>query len=196
MEIKIAIGLPTNRGVKTLTAQSLMEMVAGSDLDFHIIVSTKGYNTAENRNYITAQAIKADCTHLLLLDDDMVYEKGLIERLVAHDKDIVGATYHVRRLTEEGINGNVIEYFDEENDMKLLEGNDLFKCKALGGGLLLLDLKAVMRVEQPYFWYKVLKVGMVEMSNDWWFCEKAREAGLDVWCDPSIHLKHIGEYEY
>ncbi len=195
MQIKVAVGLPTNRGVKTLTASTLMEMVASCEHPMEIIVSTKGYNCAENRNWITAQAVKKGCSHLLLLDDDMVYEEGLIDKLVAHDKDIVGATYSVRRIVEEGVNPNVIKYFNEE-DAEKLKGKDLFKCKALGGGLLLIKLDILDKIKKPLFWYKVLDTGAVSMSNDWWFCENAREAGFDVWCDPTMYLKHIGDREY
>lgn len=193
---KIAIGLPTNRGIKPQTAVSIAEMVANSDYDFHFIISTKGYTCAENRNWITAQAIKNDCTHLLLLDDDMVYEKDSINRLIAHDRDIVGATYSVRSIEfPEGVNPLVIEYFEKEDDKKL-EGEELFKCKALGGGLLLFKLDILEKFRKPLFWYKVHDVGMITMSNDWWFCESAREAGHDVWCDPSLRPKHIGDFEY
>ena len=194
MQIKICTGLPTNRGVKTLTAQSLMEMVASCKHEMEIIVSTKGYNCAENRNWIIAQAVKKGCSHLLLLDDDMVYEKGLIDRLVAQDKDIVGATYSVRQIVEKG-NPNVIDYFDEK-DADRLKDNELFKCKALGGGLLLIKLDTLDKIKKPLFWYKVLDTGAITMSNDWWFCENAREAGFDIWVDPTIKLSHIGDYEY
>ncbi len=193
--MKIALGLPTNRGVKPLTAQTLMEMVASTELDLEIIVSTKGYTCAENRNWIIAQAVKRGCTHLLLVDDDMVYQKGLIDRLVAHNRDIVGATYSVRALVEDGVNPNVIEYYDE-NDSDFLNGKDLFQCKALGGGLLLIKLDILDKIKKPLFWYKVLEIGAIAMSNDWWFCENAREAGFEVWCDPTIKVQHIGNYAY
>ena len=165
-------------------------MVSHADVDSHIIVSTKGYNTAENRNYIVAQAIKANCTHLLLLDDDMVYVPDGISKLLAHDKDIVGAKYSVRRIVEGDVNHEVIEYGDDKSD------TELFKCQALGGGLLLVKTEVFMQVSQPHFGYKWFDNGMVKMSNDWFFCEKARDAGYDVWCDPSIHLGHIGDMEY
>ena len=166
-------------------------MVLSTPANFHAVVSTKGYNTAENRNWITAKAFQAGCTHLLLLDDDMVYTPDGINKLLAHKKEIVGAKYSVRRIVEDkSINHEVIEYGDDRSE------TDLFKCQALGGGLLLIDLSIIPKMKTPLFWYKVLDIGMVEMSNDWWFCERAREAGYDVWCDPTIKLGHIGEYEY
>lgn len=166
-----------------------MEMVAFSDVS-HVIISTRGYNTAENRSYIASQALKEQCTHLLLLDDDMIYEKDSIERLLKHNKDIVGATYNTKYEEQ----SKVIEYLDDEDEEKTKV--DLFKCKALGGGLLLIKTDVFFKTKQPWFGYKWHENGMVKMSNDWYFCEKAREAGYDIWCDLTLSPKHIGEYAY
>lgn len=183
--IRVGVGLPTNRGVKPDTALSLMKMVAETDCDFKFFVSTRGYNTAENRNLIVAQAVKSNCDYLLLTDDDMVYEPDTLKKLLAHNKDIVGATYNTK-YEEQSL---VIEYLDKPEE-------GLFKCKALGGGMLLIKTEVFKKVPQPHFGYKWFDNGMVKMSNDWFFCEKAREAGYDIWCDSSLPVKHIGSYAY
>lgn len=188
---KIAIGLPTNRGLKPKCLQSLLEMLAYKAYDYHIVVSTKGYNTAENRNYIAAQAVREECTHLFLVDDDMIYAPDTLEKLVASMKPIIGAKYHVRRDVEEG-NPDVIEYLNDEDK----DRTDIFDCKAIAGGCLLISTEVLKNVPQPHFWYKIFPNGMVEMSNDWWFCEKAREAGYEIWCDGSLYPGHIGQKTY
>lgn len=180
---KIMLGLPTNRGVKPRTAESLLRLAAHSKIV--PIVSTKGYNTAENRNWIAAQAIKKGCSHLLLVDDDMIYEPDSLERLLKHDKDIIGATYYTKYENPQ----LVIEYLDEKD-------GDLFKCKALGGGLLLIKTEVFLKTPQPWFGYKWHDNGMIKMSNDWFFCEKAREAGFDIWVDMTLKPRHIGEKEF
>ena len=187
--MKIAIGLPTNRKIKPKTALSILQMIAHSKYEYQFIVSTKGFNTAENRTYIAVQAIKGGCSHLLLLDDDMIYAPDSLDKLLACDKDIVGATYNVRREVAEG-DPKVIEYLDDEKP----EG--LFKCKALGGGLLLIKIIALLRIKRPWFGYEWYDNGMVKMSNDWWFCREARNAGYDIWCDSSLFPGHIGKKEY
>lgn len=192
--MKIAIGLPTNRGVRPKTVQSLLEMVDSTESEFKFIVSEKGYNTAENRNYIAAQSLKNLCTHLLLTDDDMVYEKDVLTRLLKHDKDVIGGTYNTKYESQE----KVIEFLDEipegrrEHEM---EGKSPFKCKALGGGMLLIKTEIFRKIPQPWFGYKWFDNGMVQMSNDWFFCEKAIEAGYDIWCDPTLEIKHLAERE-
>ena len=190
MDTKIAIGLPTNRGVKPQTVLSLLNMVAHTKVDYHIIVSTKGYNTAENRNFISAQAVKNNCTHLLLTDDDMIYEPDSLDKLLEAKKDIVGAKYSVRSEVEKGVEAEVIEYLDGEDTSKL------FRCNSIGGGLLLIKTSVFKKIEQPFFWYEIYDNGMVRMSNDWWFCRNARKFGVDIWCQPEIKPSHRGDYVF
>ena len=186
--LKIGIGLPTNRGIKPKTLQSILELIAHNSYDYSILVSTEGFNTAENRTWLTAKLAKEGCTHILFLDDDMIYPPDALERLLSHDKDIVGAKYHNRRGGEKG--GEVIEYLENRSD------TELFECIALGGGLLLVKSEVFRKVPQPWFWYKIAPSGMVMMSNDWFFCEKARESDYKIWCDPTIKPGHIGLKEY
>jgi len=59
------------------------------------------------------------------------------------------------------------------------------------------DLDAIGPMpEQPLFWYDMHPNGMTKMSNDYWFCRQARKAGYDIWCDSTIELGHIGDYNY
>jgi GT2 family glycosyltransferase len=186
METKIAIALPTNRGLKPKTLQSLMELVAYKPYSYEILVATEGFNTAENRTWLVAQAGKRDCTHVFFVDDDMIYEKDTLEKLLAHDKDIVGARYANRRGS-----GEVIGYLGER-----VEGEELFECAALGGGCVLVKMDVFKKLPQPWFWYKIAPTGAVLMSHDWFFCELARNNGYQVWCDPTINPGHIGKKEF
>lgn len=183
---KIAICLPANMGVRPKTLQSLLRLVAGRQ--YIILIAKEGFNTAENRNLLVAQAVRADCTHAFFVDADMVYSFDVIDRLLEHDKDIIGGLYRVRHETED--NPLIIEYYTERNDLFP------FKCKALGGGCLLIKTEVFKKITQPHFWYKINDNGMVTMSNDWWFCEKARETGYEIWCEPTINPIHLGQYEY
>lgn len=174
----IALLLPTNRGLKPKTLQSLLEMVAFTPVQT-VLISTEGFTTAENRTWLAVQAIKAGATHLFFVDDDMVYEKDTLKKLLETDVDIVGAKYANRRG-----DGEVVEYLDKRSDF-------LYKVKALGGGCVLIKKEVFEKVPQPWFGYKTLPSGAVSMSHDWFFCEKAREAGFNIWCREDIKPGHI-----
>lgn len=187
MNTTVAITLPTNRGIKPKTLQSLMEVVDVSrQHNIKVIIGTEGFNTAENRTWMIAKAINEGATHVFCVDDDMIYEPDTLEKLLAHDKDIVGARYANRRGS-----GEVIGYLNER-----VEGDALFECAALGGGCVLIKADVFRKVPQPWFWYKIADNGMVTMSHDWYFSEKAREAGFTIWCDPTIKPGHIGKKEF
>jgi len=185
-KIKIAVGIPTNRLIKPKMALSLLNLVVHSKHDYYFIVSTRGYNTSENRNYITAQAIKNGCAYLFFVDDDMVFPPDILDKLLVHDKDIVGGIYN----TKYEIQSPVIEYLNNERP------TEIFKCGAIGTGCLLIKCDVFKKVPQIWFSYEWNDNGSVKMSHDWLFCYKAREYGFNVWCDPTIPVGHIGLKEY
>lgn len=179
-DIMITTAIPTNRLIKPKTAESLMRLVALSKPE--VLISTRGFNTSENRNWLAAQAVKNGSTHLFFVDDDMILPEDTLERLLAHNKDIIGGIYK----TKYEVQADVAEYFDKREDK-------LFKVKALGTGCLLIKTDVFRKLPQPWFKYEWNKNGSVKRSHDWIFCEDARNAGYDVWADPSLVIGHIGQ---
>jgi len=181
--MKIALGIPTNRLVKPKTAQSLLDLVAFSDHDFKILVSSRGYNTSENRNWIATQAVNSGCDYLFFVDDDMIIPPQTLEELLLCDKDIVGCVYKTKYETQ----ADVCEYFDDERPQ------GLFKVKAIGTGCLLIKTDVFRKLSQPWFKYEWNANGSVKRSHDWIFCEDAINAGIDVWALNTLEVKHIGK---
>ncbi len=184
-KIKIAMGIPCNRLTKPKTAFSLSRLIAHSKHDYHFIVSTRGFNTSENRNYIATQAVNNGCSHLFFVDDDMVFPPDTLDKLLARDKDIVGGVYK----TKYEIQDDVCEYFDDRR-------GEFMKVKALGTGCLLIKTDVFIKLPQPWFKYEWNDNGSIKRSHDWIFCEDAINAGYEVWADPTIEMGHIGQYEY
>jgi glycosyltransferase involved in cell wall biosynthesis len=183
--MKICIGIPTNRLIKPKTAQSVLDLISHSKYDYKIIVSERGFNTSENRNYIAAQAVNNNCDYLFFVDDDMILPPDTLDRLLAHNKDIIGGIYK----TKYEVQADVCEYFDNER-------TGLFKVKALGTGCLLIKTEVFRKLPQPWFKYEWNQNGSIKRSHDWIFCEDARNAEYDVWADSTLEIKHIGKKEY
>lgn len=198
--MKIAIGIPTNRQFRPLTVLSLANLVSytrGLGHELFITIPTEGFNTAENRNFTVAQAIKNNCSHILFSDDDMTYPEDALVRLLSHDKDIIGALYSVRRQPP----ALVIEYKKDSeivNDEQAKSAEKIFECEAIGTGLMLVKTEVFKKIQSPFFgyeWYS--EVGMVKTSTDWFFCKKLKEAGIKIWADPLIkNVGHLGEFNY
>jgi len=194
--MKICIGLLSNRGFEQQMVLSLLNMIKAYDYgcEFHFEVATEGYTIAENRNSLAAKACQNNCTHILMIDDDMMFPRDLLIRLLKHDKEIVGVNYHPRMLCtlymvglfgEEGRN-------TKEEDLP----KELFKCRGIGFGAVLIKTKLFHELERPWFDWEIFETGMIKEGEDFYFCTKARKAGYDIWCDPTIKMGHIGKYTY
>jgi hypothetical protein len=79
------------------------------------------------------------------------------------------------------------------------EGNiptELFECQSVGFGCTLIDLKIFEFIPMPWFILGYEEDNISPMTEDVYFCTKARDAGFTVWCDPTIKTGHIGDYIY
>ncbi len=189
MNTKIAIGISTNRRVKPQTMACLLNLINYHDYELEFIVASEGYTIAENRLYIMVQALKRKCSHLLFIDDDMTFEPNVLDRLYAHEKDIVGVVFHSRTLDVKPsivIDGEVVTEIPKE----------LTKVQHVGTGIMLINLGIVKEIPEPWFYFATFPNGQTLKGEDAWFCERAIEAGFEVWVDPTIKVGHLGDYLY
>ena len=169
--------------------QCLLELEVENPL---YIVATEGYTISENRAYILNQARKANCTHLLFIDDDMVFPKDTLTRLMSHKEAVVGLPYHSRTLENKAYN-----IIDEEGKAVTELPEELFKVQHVGTGVMLIDLSIIPDLKMPYFFMETHETGFTLTGEDAWFCLQVRKAGHSVWCDPNIKdIKHLGDYIY
>lgn len=164
-----------------------MNIVAYSKYDYEILVSTRGYNTSENRNWIAAKAVNSGADYLFFVDDDMILPKEALERLLEANKDIIGGVY----LTKYEVQAPVYELLPGTQPEK-----DIFQVAAIGTGAMLIKTDVFKRLPQPWFKYEWNQNGSVKRSHDWIFCEDARNAGYKVWAEPRLDIKHIGQFCY
>lgn len=200
--MKISLCVCTNRGVKPKTVGSLLAMVAHSaGVDFHILVAERGYTISENRNYCVVQAQKNGSDALLFVDDDMTFPADTLERLCMHNKEVIGVNSYSRCLPASstvGLMDKKGEYMhpDKHTEWEMQIPDGLFKAYFVGAGVLLIDMKVFDKIKKPYFHFTTDKNGQIIHGEDGYFCKKVKEAGMDVWCDGSLDIEHLGEYAY
>jgi len=127
-------------------------------------------------------------THILFLDADILPRKNTLERLIRHDKDIVMGVYPISQNGSIKWSVSREECFDGIPIEEL--PRNLFKIKAGGFGVTLIKFEVLQKLEWPY-WKNIFVPGDVEKGEDIYFCDKAREAGFDIWCDPKVKCNHI-----
>lgn len=182
--MKVLLGIPTIRPIKPQVVEALMNLRRPCEVD--TFIDTKGYTPSEKRNYLIVKALNEKYDYLLLVDDDMILPPETLEVLLSRQKDIIGGIYYFRGFPPE----KVIELFDKNIP------NEPFICKSLGGGLILTKTSVFRKIKSPWFGTEVNNVGMTIVSEDYSFADKAREAGYEMWADPSLDIGHIGDYIY
>ena len=200
--MKITLAICTNRGIRPKTAQALLDLVNYSrDIDFHILVAERGYTVGENRNYCVVQAQRNGSDYLFFVDDDMTFLPNTLEEMLAHKKEVVGVNSYSRCLPLSptvGLMDKDGKYMhpDKHTDWEMKIPDKLFKAYFVGAGILLIDMKVFDRIKKPYFEFVMGEEGQIVHGEDGSFCDKVKQAGMDIWCDPEIYVGHLGEYEF
>jgi len=143
------------------------------------------------RNGLVQQAQHFGCTHILFMDTDQVYNDfDMIQRMLSHDKPVVGAKIHRRYppfdpLLLRGDPGGLYSVPDEE-----IQAGGLVEVGATGCGCILYDMDIFLKLDHPWFELTVGEFGQ-PIGEDVCFCEKLKKAGHKIYVDCSIDIKHL-----
>lgn len=179
----ICIGMACSDYIRTGTTLTLVSLFK-SNPTMGFIVKQSPY-VHKNREAVVVDALnsKNNYTHLFFVDSDMSFKPEVLTKLLAADKDIVGGLYFKRGTDKEPV--FTIRY--DEIPTKL------FKQPILATGCLLIKLDVFRKIPQPWFDLGTLAR---PLGEDVYFCEKARENGYELWCEPSLPVGHIGDKIY
>ena len=187
--MKILIGTLSNRNFKPQTVESLMNLEIPCERIF--AVATQGYHIAENRNWLAFKSVNENCDYLFLTDDDMIFPPNTLKKLLSYQKDIVGVACHPRN-SEKKTYVTLDKVHKDNTDLP----KELFECERVGTGIMLIKTEVFKKLSWPFFAFKSDINGFTLNGEDWFFCDKAREAGFKIWCDPTLSIGHIGDYIY
>lgn len=163
------------------------------------------------RNLLVQDFLETECTDLLFIDADINFEPDDIFRLMAWGSDpkkgIVAAVPRIRdtKLV-------YIATLDEDEDGDLsMNDMGLVRAKRVATAFMMVrrEVFEVLTANHPEWGYyderskrhlnAVFDFKLTEegyMGEDFLFCDRAREAGYEVWIDPTITLGHMGVQEY
>lgn len=185
--VKILISLPSCGTQRTESAVSLARtMLHNPNVAFDFDTPASCY-IHENREQSALKAIVRGADYLFFIDSDVSYPPDGLTRLLAHDVDIVGGNYHMQTRDKRSAVWTLEDKLYEEKD-----GDTIFKSRAVPGGFLLIKVAALRKIKRPWFFLRASSHPGGMIGEDVWFCDTAREHGYDVWCDPTIHIDHIG----
>lgn len=191
----ILVGVCCGGTIQALTVLSLIDLLSS---DTALSVQIGGYKP-HGMNQLVKDAQQLNATHLLNIDSDMIFPPDALERLLRANKDIVGANYRQRgnHLDQEHPVSVTKFIGDGPNGYRAVLENEfpkeLFECAAVGLGLTLINMRVFDKL--PFPWFRTTEIEE-HSTEDIVFCRDARDLGFEVWCDPTIPMKHIGTYLY
>lgn len=184
MPVRVQIGIGCQGTVMSKTLASIMGVLITSHEKVYRYTMRQGGDITSARTFCTQDAIEKKATHIFFVDSDMSFPSDTLDRLLAHDKEIVTVEYNRRKLPLESITAPLEERSETE----------LYKARVMGGGCLLIKLSVFEKITKPWFNFGRGKDGMPVMGEDTWFLNMARDVGIDSWIDPTIKVGHIGEF--
>ena len=184
---KVAICFPSGDMVHADFALSLAGMVNSTGGLETPIVSAKSSIVAQARNNGVDMARGFGADYLLFLDSDMVFPRETLVRLLGHRRDIVGATYVKRTPPHDLLGANL--YLDRPP-----HPSGLIEMRHLPTGCLMIKMSVFDALTKPYFRFLYDEASGEIIGEDYNFCDRARAAGFEIWCDPSLSFEigHIG----
>ena len=145
------------------------------------------------RNTIVHDFLLTDCTHLMMVDDDIVPPVDALERLLFHDKDIVAAACP---LIGPNSDGDLITTMNAYNLNKkqaytIIESTGLRKVDAVGTGCMMVKREVFEKLRVPPFLTEYNVDGIKYRGEDLNFCNQASLEGFDTYVDFNLKCKHI-----
>ena len=145
------------------------------------------YGMTIDRGYTEAvmMAFKEGATHLMCIEDDTFPPLDAIEKLLAHDKDVVCGWYP-KRQPGPRVGVPIILQDNKRCTLDNPESyTELVQLYTAPMGCTLFKTNIFEHIEMPWF------VTTGQLTQDSFFSQKAREAGYELWCDTSIRCEHI-----
>lgn len=133
-------------------------------------------------------------SHMLMLDDDMVFPPDLAHRLAAHKKRCIG----VNSLRK---NPDALHYTARGLDGKWVESKGktgICEVAAVGLALFMLDLDVMRKIPKPHFEVRWNDEKQIYSGEDMYFCRKIVGASEKIFIDHDLSNQcgHVGSLVY
>jgi hypothetical protein len=204
--IKICICIPTAGLIRCETVQSMYKVMRllnekilwpEAKEQSNVLIMQVGSMISTNREKMVKIAIENDCTHVLFIDDDMIFEARAFELMARRRLPIVGCNYR-RRFPPAGF--TALHLADPRGSKGWVqttkESTGLEPVDYMGFGLSLIETRVFKEVPLPWF-LPSYKDGTYT-TEDLPFFFHAREAGFIAYVDQdaSKYIGHVGSCDY
>lgn len=215
---RLFLAVPVYGGVDPHFYKSMLDLVTTKERAYHLRVRDYIGDSlvCRARNRLVADFLASDSTHLFFIDSDLIFSPEHVERIAAHAARGVAivAGLYPKKQRELGWVCNMLETPTAPDE------HDLQPVKYAGTGFLCIAREVFVKMMEAYpdarydpddgdgvlgdLW-DFFPVGVWEcpetkrrryLSEDWWFCQRARDMGYEVMMDTRIVCKHVGQFIY
>lgn len=189
--MKVLVAVPCMDSVPTLFLASMVQLQHVADVEISLTQSSLIYDA---RNALAHKAIQDNFDRVLWLDSDIIFQPDLMQRLSARidqGYEFVTGLYFTRKepikpvvYKDVGIREN-IPFCDSYTDYP----DDIFEIAGSGMGGVMMTTALIREVAEKF---GLPFSPMLGFGEDLSFCNKVRELGKKMYCDPSIKLGHLG----
>lgn len=202
---RVAICMPS-RGEMTIGTGFDLAVMCGYDSRFRDpgeqgIYTINGTLIFDQREKLAQEALKEGADYILWIDADMRFPKTTIERLIAHDKPIVGVNATTRSIPVRATAKNLeIDFENKVNHWRPVSSKGktgLERVTAIGCGVMMVKREVFENTPPPWFWFEAIP-GDKLLGEDVYFCIKAHDAGFSTWVDHDLsnEIGHVGSYTF
>jgi len=137
------------------------------------------------REFFRRLALDKGFDYLYFLGCDTIPPRGVLEKLLAHDKAIVGGVYWGRHNAENGSPDSAVAWIhslsQKEQSEAFLAENELLEVDGMGMDCVLIRRDVLE---------KISFISWEQNDDDYPFYDKAKELGYKVFLDTGIQCKH------
>lgn len=205
--MKIFIAVPTFENITPDTFKSIY----GLDKAGHWVVFdfVRGYDVATARNNIASQCFSENADYVLMVDNDVTLPSDALKNLLSHGEDVV-CGFYAHRDNDNIYRGRTCacklyqpdgsEYYNypleseyTAEELKELRDNGEYKVRIHGGGLgcALIKADVFRRIQWPWFRWITYEDGHGMLSEDLFFAEQCKAAGIPIYLDTRVGCGHL-----
>lgn len=212
---KVFIATPAYEGkvglefVNSLIPSIMALQSVGAEVSYAIYANSGSIPRV--RNQAVATVLANDYSDLMFIDADMGWRPEDLVRVLAYDTSMVGAAYPAR---SERHNRWIVVW---PEDVRQHNESGLLTAERVGTGFLRVrrDVLEALKEKHGDLWYRSPHVVSEEegdnlfaffdyqlvvgrdglqghVSEDYVFCDRARDAGFTIWVDPYVKMQHVG----
>jgi len=194
---RIAICVPVREEVPTEFLGSFLNLIFDNMKKYEFIVSfSELYPIELARNDLVERALKHNPDYIFFIDSDMILPENILDDLINMNKDIASALYFMRAPPYKPIAKIMKDKLFCNIDTIPL--NQIIEVDAVGLGCCLIKREVFEKIkekEKKIFDVKeqTLNNKTQLLSEDTFFCLKAKESEFKIFLNTSLICKHIGK---